>query len=241
MENQLDFLKRLQAIDSSIRKIENIKLDFPLKIKQLEKELERRKQRLEKENASLEEIQKERRKNEQELVVDGERLKKSQDKLLLVKTNKEYQAALKEIEDIKKNNSDLETKTLILMEKADLLIKEMKQKEVEHQKWVQEFEKQKRVLQSEIEKSEVELENQQMLRVETIENLSPDLLKKYDMLITRRQGLAVVSIQDGLCQGCNMDIPPQRILEIRKNNDAISSCPFCNRIVYFEENTLGKD
>jgi hypothetical protein len=125
------------------------------------------------------------------------------------------------------------------MEKTDTLAKKVNQEEGEYQKWFQEFEKTKETLNAELEKSNQELQNQQALRNKILENIEPDLIKKFEMIKERRQGLAVVSIQDGLCTGCNINIPPQKILEIRKSNHAIMQCPFCNRIVYFEEHKGG--
>lgn len=239
MLDQLELIKQLQAIDSALKNLEKAKLDFPKRINQLEKEFEKKKQSLEKGKTSFEETQKERHKKEQDLVRELERLQKSQDKLALVKTNKEYQAALKEIDDIKQHNSDVETEILLFMEKTDSLGKKVKQEEGEYQKWFQEFEKKKETLKVEFEKSNQEFQNQQALRNKCIENIEPDLIKKFEMIKARRQGLAVVSIQDGLCTGCNINIPPQKILEIRKSNHAIMQCPFCNRIVYFEEHKVG--
>jgi len=240
--NQLEFLKQLQQIDSAISKIEYSRSAYPNKIKQLEKELERKNQRAEKDTVALEEIQKERVRKEQFLKMEGERLRKSQERLFSVKTNKEYQAALKEIDDAKQICNDLETEILIFMEKADALARAIETQEREDHQWKQEFEKQKEVLQIEIQKSDRELQNQKKMRVETVESVEPDLVKKYDTLLQKRQGLAVVSIDDGHCQGCHMQIPPQKILEIRKgNNTDIVSCPFCNRIVYFDEESAERD
>lgn len=236
MQNQLELLKQLQYIDNTIAKIEKSTLEFPIKMKQLEKEFERRKQKLEKEKAALEEIQGERRKKEQRLRLETERMQKSQDKLLLVKTNKEYQAVLKEIDDVKQTNSDLETEILIHMETADKLAQEIKEQEIHYRTWLKEFERQTMILQSEVEKSGEELENQRRLRMEVVGKIDPDVIKRYEMLREKRQGLAVVSIRDGLCQGCNMNIPPQKFLEIRKNDNTIMDCPFCSRILYFDEN-----
>ena len=235
MQDQLEFLKQLQTIDNILKKLEKARLDFPKRLSQLEKECERKKQWLEKEKASFEEAQKERRKKEQDLSRELERLQKSQDKLTLVKTNKEYQAALKEIDEIKQHNSNLETDILLFMEKTDTLAREIKQAEAEYQKWFKEFEKQKEALNAEMEKSEQEFQNHHQLRSTIVEKIEADLIKKYEMIKERRQGLAVVSIQEGLCAGCNINIPPQKILEIRKSVNDIMNCPFCNRIVYFEE------
>ena len=235
LHEQLELLKQLQAIDSTLKKIEKLQLDSPKKIQHLEKEFEHKKQWLEKRKSSFEEVQKQRRKKEQELNAELERIQKSQDKVSLVKTNKEYQAALKEIDDLKQHTSDIETEILILMEKTDTIAQEIKKEELEYQNWLTEFEKEKDTFQRELEKSNQELQDQQKIRSATVEHISADLLKKYEILIERRQGLAVVAIHNNFCTGCNINIPPQKILEIRKNCDMIMNCPFCNRIIYFNE------
>jgi hypothetical protein len=242
LQNQLEFLRQLQKIDSAISKIESSRSAYPNKIKQLEKELERKNQREEKDKVALEEIQKARSKKEQSLKMEGERLKKSQERLFSVKTNKEYQAALKEIDDVKQICNDLETEILIFMEKADALARTIETQERENREWMREFEKKKEMLETEIQKSDLELQYRKKMRLETLERVAPDLVKKYDTLLQKRQGLAVVSIEDGNCRGCNMQIPPQKILEIRKGtNTDIASCPFCNRIIYFDEGSAGRE
>ena len=239
MPDQLELLKQLQLIDNMVKNLEKLQLDFPKKIIQLEKEGEKKRQLFEKEKSSLDTIQKEKRKKELELKQEIERLKKSQDKLFQVKTNKEYQAALKEIEEIKQHNSDIETEILICMEEIDTLTQRLKEAEIEYQNWAKKFEEQKSYLTQELERSKQELQNQQTLRSQIIELIEPELLKKFELIKERRQGLAVVAIQNGLCTGCNINIPPQKILEIRKSNNAIMYCPFCNRIIYFEEPNSG--
>jgi len=241
LENQLKFLKDLQAIDSALKNIENMKSALPIKLQQIEKEFEQREKRLEKEKAVWGGTEKERRIKEQQLKIEAERLQKAQKKLLSVKTNKEYHAVLNELEDIKRTTSDVETDILVCMEKVDGLAQILRIKEIEHQKWIQEFEKRKHFFASEIERAEQELKGQQKLRAEMIEKIDSEVIRKYEMLREKRQGLAVVAIQDGFCQGCNMNIPPQRFLEIRKNSNTIMNCPFCNRILYFEENPIGNN
>jgi predicted nucleic acid-binding Zn-ribbon protein len=56
--------------------------------------------------------------------------------------------------------------------------------------------------------------------------------KKYDSLIERRQGLAVVEIDStGCCAGCHVQIPPQTLIEIRKTG-SLRVCPMCQRILF---------
>lgn len=234
MQDQLEHLRALQAIDSTIQSVQLVKQIYPQKMSQLDKEVEGRRGLLEKERAALEEVLKQKHKQEQTLKVETERLQKSQDKLLSVKTNKEYQAALKEIENIKLANSDLETEILVCMERADVYARALQEKEAEHQKWVKECEDKKKSLEEGLTKADQELARQQSFREENLAKVDPDLLRVYEMLRERRQGLAVVAIRDGMCSGCNMNIPPQQSLEIRRN-ESIMRCPFCNRILFFDE------
>jgi hypothetical protein len=46
--------------------------------------------------------------------------------------------------------------------------------------------------------------------------------------------LAVVSVRNGTCQGCNMNIPPQ-LYNVLQRGQTIETCPSCHRIIYWEE------
>jgi hypothetical protein len=57
-------------------------------------------------------------------------------------------------------------------------------------------------------------------------------LKKYDTLRQHRNGLAVINVVDGVCQGCFMAVPPQRFNMLLKG-DEIFACPTCQRLNYY--------
>ncbi len=236
MEAQIELLKQLQGIDSIVTQIEHKRSEVPKYLLRLEKEKARREQELEKARGAHEKVNEERRKMEQKLKIEIERIHKSEEKIHAIKTNKEYQAVLKEIDDIKRANSELETKILLCMEEADRIENELRQREVEHNVWVQEFEEKKREFEGEIRHSEEAAFELQKQRVEMLEKIEPPLLHKYELLRQRRQGVAVVAIAKGLCQGCNIKLPPQKFNELLKGDDTIMICPFCNRIIYFDGN-----
>jgi len=68
-------------------------------------------------------------------------------------------------------------------------------------------------------------------REEIAVDLDASLRKRYDKILDRRQGLAVVEIVAGSCTGCNMRIPPQLVIEVLKSG-AVKACPSCQRIIY---------
>jgi len=59
------------------------------------------------------------------------------------------------------------------------------------------------------------------------------LVKLYNTLKEKRQGVGVVGVKQETCQGCFVNVPPQLFIEVQKNN-ALVRCPHCNRILYWE-------
>jgi predicted nucleic acid-binding Zn-ribbon protein len=57
------------------------------------------------------------------------------------------------------------------------------------------------------------------------------LRKRYEMVLDRRGGLAVVEVQGSTCGGCHMTVPPQTLIEIMKTG-AVRVCPNCQRILF---------
>ena len=63
--------------------------------------------------------------------------------------------------------------------------------------------------------------------------IRPDVLKRYGAIRMRR-GLAVTTVRNGTCQGCNMNVPPQLYNTLQRGN-TLETCPYCHRIVYWED------
>lgn len=235
MEQELGTLFEAQKIESMIMENEQKLLQAPIKLKAMEEEMSMVRQKIEKEKEIIEELDKERRKKEKELEADKEKIKKLEVKLYDVKTNKEYQALLKEIEAAKETNDRTEEDVLVLMDKIEDLRKD-NEASTEQLK--------KREKESEVEKIEIEKEIQSMDEIITrltterdnlLSVVSDSLRNIYGILRERRGGVAVTNVKNGVCMGCHMNIPPQLFIEVTKNKQLIQ-CPSCNRILFFREN-----
>jgi hypothetical protein len=117
------------------------------------------------------------------------------------------------IEDLKK---DYESTSKLLKEKEKVT-------EVEKKKLLAEIDS--------VDKTINELKQQ---RDNLLSVVDKTLRETYNMLISKRGGMAVVNVKNGVCLGCFMNIPPQLFIEVTKNNRLIL-CPSCNRIFYFTE------
>ncbi|OPY01231.1 MAG: putative zinc ribbon domain protein [Syntrophorhabdus sp. PtaB.Bin184] len=234
MERELETLFEAQKIETMIMEGEQKLLQAPKKLRQMEDQLTEVRDKIEKEKEIVEELEKERRKKEKELEGEKEKIKKLEVKLYDVKTNKEYQALLKEIESAKEANDRTEEDVLVLMDKVEDLKKDYETSQVELKRLEKE---------SEIERAEIEKETRSMDEViakltterdNLLSIVSENLRTTYNILREKRGGIAVTNVRNGVCLGCNMNIPPQLFIEVTKNKQLIQ-CPSCNRILFFRE------
>ncbi len=162
----------------------------------------------------------------------GVRIKERQNKMMQVQTSREHQALLKEIEDAKRVIKDTEEQLLQAMEQAE-------KAEAEATELENICTGEKELLAEETTKVEAEVKKLNTRR-KTVYNkhgklaktMQSSRMKRYEKLLKKRDGLAVVAVVDGVCQGCFMAIPPQQFNEIRKG-EQLHSCPTCQRILYY--------
>ncbi len=235
MEQELGTLFEAQKIESLIMENEQKLLQAPLKLKNMEDELSMVRQKIEKEKEIIEELEKERHKKEKELEVDKEKIKKLEVKLYDVKTNKEYQALLKEIEAAKEANDRTEEDVLVLMDKVEDLRKDYETSAAELKRREKESEAEKVQIEKEIQSMDAIIAKLTTERDNLLSVVSDNLRTIYGILRERRGGVAVSNVKNGVCMGCHMNIPPQLYIEVTKNKKLIQ-CPSCNRILFFREN-----
>jgi len=162
----------------------------------------------------------------------AERIKDRQSKMMQVQTSREHQALLKEIEEAKKTIKDSEEQQLQVMEQVEA--EEAKAKELENL-----CTGEKKLLSEETGKVEKAIDklNGRRLSVQDkrdklAKSVSPSWVKRYDKLLKKRDGLAVVRVLDAVCQGCFMTIPPQKYNDICLG-EQIFTCPTCQRTLYY--------
>ena len=236
MKDKIKLLIQLQECDNKIQEILKQKAQAPLRIQKLRDELNAAQSRLQEDRDVLEGLKKERRKTELDIQELENRIQKSTVKLSNIKSNKEYGAALKEIEESKKAKFIIEDRMIQSMEE----IEEMERKAVSHETLETEalanFERDKDKIEKEVQALEQELQILEKDRNEMTDNMDRDVLKRYLFLRDRKGGRAVSSVIAGVCQTCHMGIPPQKFNELRRC-DSLMACPHCSRIVYWGEDT----
>lgn len=233
MREQLELLWELQKIDLDLKNIKDERDRYPKEMKKLDERNKIESERVQKEKEKIELLEKERKRREKHLSGEQDKIKRAEGRMSEVKTNREYQALLSEIEAIKEVNSREEEEILLVMDEIDELRKNILRQEKEIAITLEKIEEEKRLIQEKMVHGDT-VWKRQIERRETIsKQLESKLFKLYNTLKEKRQGVGVVSVKNETCQGCFVNIPPQMFIEVQRNNTLIR-CPNCNRILYWE-------
>jgi predicted nucleic acid-binding Zn-ribbon protein len=233
LREQLELVWELQKIDLELKSIKEGRDRYPKEMKKLEEKQKIERERIQKEKEKVESLEKTRRQKEGHLNLEQEKIKRAEGKMSEVKTNKEYQALLSEIDAIKEANSRMEEEILQVMDEIDELKKDLLKREKEVGVILEKIEVERKKLQEKIAHDE-KAWNEKMERREVLsKQIESKLLKLYNTLKEKRQGVGVVRAKNETCQGCFVNVPPQMFIEVQKNNTLIR-CPNCNRILYWD-------
>ncbi len=234
MKDLIKLLIRLQDEDSRILEKRAFIDRVPRRIHDVDEPLNRASAELEKMKAKGESLLKKRRDREKALEEIQDKIKKMKARVSEIKTNKEYQAHLREIEASENEISGIEEEILAVMEELDGYQKQQKEMEGKLHIEVEKMNAFKKELDSEVRKHEKELTLLKDERAGIVRQLDPSVYHLYMALLKSGNGTAVTKTRNEVCLGCNMNIPPQLFVEIRKGEELIQ-CPQCRRILYYEE------
>jgi len=231
---QLQYLINLQKFDLRIFQIQDQLRKAPDLLKSAESTLQDFLARLQVLKSTGESLVKQRRSSERELATQEEQLLKIRNRLSELKTNKEYQAHLFEIELARKKKDSIEENVLEMMERVEqneLAVKELEGQTMEAQKL---FDIEKARLETHFANLASELADLDRQQTTLAELVDKPLLIRYNRLKTMRKGYAVAQLREGACGGCQLQLPPQLVAEV-KRGDELLDCSYCHRILYMAQ------
>ena len=207
---------------------------IPERVQILDKRLEEYMHSVEEDKNVISELNKKYRNYESDIQLNLGMIQKSQEKLRSVKTNKEYQSSLKEIEDIKSKNSQIEDEMLEFLERIEMVEKDLIERERAYSKLVDETSREKDSIKQQSEQCQQKLAELATDRKAVTGKLDSTILDIfYRVKAKQPDAVAIAEVKDAVCQGCNLNIPPQLYIELQHRN-SLKNCPSCERIIYWE-------
>jgi predicted nucleic acid-binding Zn-ribbon protein len=232
LQRALQLLIELQQVETRIQTLSDQQARAPKQLAALEEELRSAEARRDREKELLENARKARRQAETEVEDLEQRAKKSRERLASVKTNKEYQALLKEIEDLQGLVRQREDQILEHMERVERHRAVIEEEERAVAKARERLEAEGAEIRGERVKADAQMGVLKKEQEELTPQIPADLLQTYRVLRTHRSGIAVAPASQGACQMCHMSLPPQIFIDLQRDEQLLQ-CPACQRILYW--------
>lgn len=232
MSPDLQHILTLQSLDLKTAELEKEIAALPKYVAQIEKQLDAHKKQLETDKAALIANQKERKKLEDDIKVQDQKMSKLKDQMLSAKTNDQYRAFQHEIDYCANEVRKYEDRILDLMGESEPLEAAVKKAEVElaaEGKKVEAEKKAARERSAADQKLVAEIKTQ---RAGIVAAASAEYVSNYERL-RKKNAVAVSEAADGRCTACQMILRPQLMQDLRKGSDSIIYCEYCKRILYY--------
>ncbi len=237
MKKQMELLFRLQTIDSNIKRSEALKRQFEEEVKKLQEELESESRKSATVKEEIDEQEKKHREAEAALKVLEDQKGKVQEKMMAIKTNKEFTAAQHEISSIDQAIGKQEEQIILSMDAVEGAKALISGAEEAFQQAQQRFDAKKNQAATELSDFLADIEKQKGERETLLQDIKPDMLKTYQQVFKARNGMAVAVVDNEHCYGCSMKIPPQIYNEVVQG-DQLHTCPHCRRILYVDRSVV---
>ncbi len=234
IKEQIDILVELQKIEVESVDIKSKLSGVSKKLDFFDAELKEFEQSIIDEESLLNDLNKKYRLYDSDAQTSLALNKNSQEKLRAVKTNREYQSLLKEMEELKAKNSQAEDEMLLCLDRIDETEKNISVKKDEYSRVKERVNSDKETIIREVEHGKERLAKLESEWNSISSGVEPELLKRYMMVKLQVKGIAIASVTKSVCSGCNINLPPQMYNELQRC-DSLKFCPNCQRIIYWDK------
>jgi predicted nucleic acid-binding Zn-ribbon protein len=246
VEIAFDRLIKLQHLDREISATNSLLEAIPAKIEAIDQAIKQTAEIVAQAKDKLAANQKKRRELESEVKALKEQVAKFRRQLNDVKTNKEYSALLKEIDDTGRKVDGIEEVILQEMISADDIERDIKSAQNRQVGEEGRLQGERKTIQA--EQKELEARRDVLLKEREVilPTIPPDQAKLYLRILKKMNGVAMSPVTDDFCSICQMRVRPQMLNELLTMKEIIT-CEACGRILYWvkppeeEDDAEGED
>jgi predicted nucleic acid-binding Zn-ribbon protein len=241
MEKVLETLKTLQDILSEKIGLEHKIQEIPKLLTKQEELLARMKKSFVEKNLEYEKAKTAEAEYRNSLSDAEAKREKAEKNMESISTQREYEALDKEIEDAAGKEQEFRNKLQREVRIISDLDEEIKQSQALIEQQETELEERRSEIEKEIASKEAQLNALSQKENDlALELNDPDVLFKFERIIRNKMGKGIVAIKGGVCMGCHMILPAQFANTVRQGEEIVF-CPYCSRILFYEESEQSEE
>jgi hypothetical protein len=228
---QIQALSELSAMDAAVKALNESLVTERATLEGLRSQLAQFQSALDKEQGTLAAAERARGEFQIELRNMQQQIEHSREKHSRSRTERETNAAEREMDELRKLVRDREDDVQKLGAEADQARAQVETLEAQAAK----VREQLAACQGDIESKVAMLETQVAStgggRDSIVARLPAQLYRRYEA-VRQKRGSGATFTTDGTCKACNMALPPQMYHRLRRE-PLIEQCQSCNRVIYF--------
>jgi predicted nucleic acid-binding Zn-ribbon protein len=234
MQSDLEMLLKLQVIDYDLGELERSKEYLPDMMENLHRELNEAQSKLKDALERFESGKLKQKELELEIKVKEGALQKYQQQMMSIKTNKEYDALVAEIDNIKEAISLRESELLETIDVVGVLEKEIGGLREREAQVTENNTRQLKILQEKIDSIGAKVSAKEAVRHEVVTGIPKPTLQTYERVRRGKGGQIVVAVRKRACGSCYKSLTPKKIQEI-KRADRVHTCDNCGCLLYWDD------
>lgn len=231
---QIEQLVVLQKVDDEIIVLETELENLPKELAELEAKNDEFNQRIAQFDEKIDILQTQRKRLDSEVEDNTAMIKKSKSKLMMAGNTREYQAMMREMDNMEKANRTREEEQVALAEELERQNGLREEVATEAAEVVKELEEYQASIKKRTTAAKKRLTTLGKQRDKACAVVPAPVLGRYEFIRSRISNPVIVPVVDGVCNGCNIRIPPQIFIDLQKGEQIIS-CPNCQRLTYWCE------
>lgn len=234
---QIRQLVELQKVDDEIFEVNQRKENAPRELKELEERFHQAEGRRDRAQDKLDHLQEQKKRLALEQDGDSAKMSKSKDKLMQAGNTREYQAMMREMDSIEKIYRVREEEKAALLEELEIARAAKKEADEAYDEIKEEYERKRLSLEATLKEADEELAILNDKRRVAGNAIPEPKFIRYEFIRKRLEHPVIVNVEDGICSGCHIAIPPQTFIELQTGQQ-ILSCPNCQRLIYWDQHYM---
>ncbi len=229
---QIEQLLSLQKVDDEIHGIQSELDAAPVLLEKAKSEFNGVSAQRERQLDKMAHLEEQEKRLGIEIDDEGIRLKKSKNKLMQASNSKEYHAMVREMDSLERSTRGREEEKTALIDEVARQREALEEIEVKYQQLKSELAELETGTEQKRSEGTAKLQDLSEKRGLTAREVPGPVFTRYEFIRKRLAHPVIVPVEQGICSGCNIAIPPQNFIELQKGQH-ILSCPNCQRLMYW--------
>jgi hypothetical protein len=261
MNAEIRFLLEVQTLDQEVIELNSQLARYPQIWDEVKQKLAQKKAAIEEAEKNKDRHAKERRRVEQKIRLFADDHRKYSAQLTAIKTQREFEAINRQIEQVKGKLTALEEQGVELLNNDETIEKGTEVATEEFNKFDAFAKVEKERIRVQFNTKKVRLTELEKAKAQIMAKISPEMIEIYERINRRHPGTAVVpvrsahedpnatrkaksvgkdAVRPGACGGCHFGLLPDILVQVRREEKVVE-CPNCGRILSEDENHVPHD